>query len=188
MYMGKDAQTLPCHSRTCREATIGSHPQTGPVLGSSATACPHPAQSRRAGAGRGHERPADRPGAGGEYSQRRAGSPDFRRTGTPGSSGTQKIASASTNAKSTAPPKRNSLRWLAPSHPKAVRAGRCACWPTSWSSWRSSRPSATKLCAGRSKKRNQTLAEKAVVHRAASQRGVCVPDGGRAGSLWPGTG
>jgi len=74
------------------------------------------------------------------------------------------------NASSTGGPRPGSSPWPARSRPTAGRPGRCNCWPTSWSSCGSWTPSATKRCDACSKKRDQAVAEGAVVHPAGGRR------------------
>ena len=75
---------------------------------------------------------------------------------------------------------------LACSAPRqARRAGPCACLPTRWSSWRWWRPSPTRRCAARSKKRAKAVAEAPVEHSPAGQCRLCLAHGGCAGGLHP---
>ena len=53
-------------------------------------------------------------------------------------------ATAAGRSSSTAGPRPGSSPWPAPPRRRAGRRGPCGCWPTSWSSWRSSTRSPTR--------------------------------------------
>ena len=62
--------------------------------------------------------------------------------------------------------------WPARRHPSGDGAGRCGCWPTSWSSCGTSTASRTRRCARCSRRTAQALADEALVHPARAERRV----------------
>src|SRR3954449_9440577 len=72
-----------------------------------------------------------------------------------------------------------------PARPRARRAGRCACWPSAWSSWSTWTGSPTRRSDRLSKKRAQAAPEEDVVHPAEAIGGVRLPHGGCARGLPP---
>ena len=70
----------------------------------------------------------------------------------------------------------------APNRRKGACAGRCNCWPTAWSSWRSSRTFPMNRFGGCSKKQAQALAEAGMGH-SDRRGGVRLADGRPAGPV-----
>src|SRR4051794_18705714 len=91
----------------------------------------------------------------------------------------------STGASWTARGRPACWRWPAPGRPRARRAGRCACWPSAWSSWSTWTGSPTRRCDRLPKKRAQAAPEEDVVHPAETVGGVRLPHGGCARGLPP---
>ena len=128
----------------------------------------------KADAGRrrpGLDRRADRRGRRGQRRHRRAGPPAVRRGGAGGGPGPQEAGPSRSRERKLDGRAEARLIALACSPPpgRPGARGRCNCWPTGWSSWRSWTPSPTRRCAGRSKKRDQAVAEGAVVHPAGGR-------------------